>query len=46
MNKIGFRINCEIVYLVIIVDKSKLLRFVNLDNRDYIISVKCISAKR
>ena len=46
MDEIGFRIDYGITYLVITVDKSKLLRFVNLDNRDYIISMKCISAER
>lgn len=44
MNETGFRIGCEIAYSVITVDKSKSLRFVDSDNRDYVISVECISA--
>ena len=44
MDEIGFRIDCGIAYCVIILNKSKPLRFVNPDNRDYITSVECISA--
>ena len=44
MNKTGFRIGCGIAYSVVIVDKSKPLRFMDPDNRDYVTSVECISA--
>ena len=43
MNKINFRIGCEIVYYIITLDKSKSLRFIDLDNRNYIIFIKYIS---
>ncbi|KAF6231822.1 hypothetical protein HO173_009905 [Letharia columbiana] len=39
MDETGFRIGCGIVHYVITLDKSKPLRFVDPDNRDYITSV-------
>lgn len=44
MDETGFRIGCGIAHCVITLDKSKPLRFVDPDNRDYITSVECISA--
>ena len=44
MDETGFRIGCGIVHAVVTVDKSKPLRFVDPDNRDYVTSVECISA--
>lgn len=44
MDETGFRIGCGIAYSVVTVDRKKLLRFVDLDNRDYMTSMKCISA--
>ena len=44
MDETGFRIGCGIAHSVVTVDKSKPLRFVDPDNRDYVTSVECISA--
>ena len=44
MDETGFRASCGIIYCVNTLDKSKPLRFVGSDNRDYITSVECISA--
>ncbi len=43
MNKTSFRIDCERTQLVITLDTRKSLRIIDPDNRDYIISVECIS---
>ena len=45
MNEIGFRVGYKIVYYVVILNKNKSLRFVDLDNRDYITSMKVINAE-
>ena len=44
MDETGFRIGCGIAHCIITLDKSKPLRFVDPDNRDYITSVEAISA--
>ena len=44
MDETGFRIGCGIAHCVVTLDKSKPLRFVDPDNRDYITSVEAISA--
>lgn len=43
MDETGFRIDCGIAYCVVTLDKSKPLRFVDSDNRDYITSIEAIS---
>ena len=44
MDETGFRIGCGIAHSVVTLDKSKPLRFVDPDNRDYTTSVEAISA--
>ena len=44
MDETGFRVSYEIMYYIITLDKTKPLRFVNSDNRDYVIFVEYISA--
>ena len=45
MDETGFRIGCGIAHSVVTLDKSKPLRFVDPDNRDYITSMEAISAR-
>jgi hypothetical protein len=44
INETSFRIDCERTQLVIILNTRKSLRMTNLDNRDYILCVECISS--
>ena len=44
MDETGFRCGCGIVHCVVTRDARKALRLIDLDNRDYITSVECISA--
>ena len=44
VQEMGFRVGCGITHCVITLDKSKPLRFMDPDNRDYVTSVECISA--
>ena len=44
MDETGFRVGYRIIYYIIILDKSKPLRFVDSDNRDYVTSIEYISA--
>ena len=43
MNETGFRVSYRIIYYIIILDKSKSLRFINSNNRNYVIFVEYIS---
>ena len=43
MDETGFRISCGIASCVVILNKTKSLRFVNSNNRDYVTSVECIN---
>ena len=44
MDETGFRVGYRIIYYIIILNKIKPLRFVNSNNRNYVIFVKYISA--
>ena len=44
MDETGFRIGCGIAHCVVTLDKSKPLRLVDPDNRDYVTSVECVCA--
>ncbi len=44
MKETEFRIDCERTQIVVTLDTRKSLRMTNSDNRDYIISVECISS--
>ena len=43
MDETGFRIGYKIIYYIIILDKSKSLRFIDPNNRNYVIFVEYIS---
>ena len=43
MNETNFRIDCDRAHLVMIINVNKSLRMIDLNNRDYIISMKCVN---
>ncbi len=43
-NETGFQIGCRKAQLVVTIDFNKSLRMIDLENRDYITSVECISS--
>ena len=45
IDEIGFRISCGIAYYIVILDKSKPLRFIDPNNRNYITSIEAISTR-
>ncbi len=42
--EINFKINCEITQVVVTLDINRLSKMIDLDNRNYITQVKCISS--
>ncbi len=44
INETGIQISGRKVQLVVTIDPTKLLRMIDPDNRDYIISVECIGS--
>ena len=43
MNETDFRIRCERIYVIIILNFIRFFKMTDLNNRIYIISIKCIN---
>ena len=43
MNETSFRIDCDRTQLIVTMNVNKSLRMTDSNNRDYIISMKCVS---